>query len=380
MFLADSRMDDFLKLNRRAFRSIHGLSIDPDTQRAIEPSDADGWLRAARRHRVAGLWADGLNLPELVPSVAPAWKTIAYGQALHTARLTAEAGRIFPALQCAVPDLRLVKGPALAAQAWPQPGLRTFDDLDFRCGKQHLGSLLKELSALGYRPEVSEANRLNHLWRFGWGITFRHADGFMVEFNHRMFPPHFPWPERLSRYVPELWKMQTLDGVPVPCPAPALHLLLACVHAVWHAWERLDWMVDIAGLLVRHPGIFAEAQHLVSRGSLAQKALSCCCCAADRLFGPLPGVPQHEAPDEELAEQAIASLMRTDPDVPATVRRQLHYRLMRPQESILYTIRRLATPGDPDFKQWSLTGTLRPLYWVLRPLRYIHDRKKKGSN
>lgn len=369
-------MDDFLKLSRRAFCSIHGLTVDQDTQRAIEPSGAAVWLKAARRHRVAGLWADGLNLPELTPSVAQAWKNIAYGQALHTARLTAEAGRIFSALQCAVPDLRLVKGPALAAQAWPQPGLRTFDDLDFRCGREHLDSLLKELSALGYQSEVMEANRLNHLWWFGWGVTFRHSDGFMVEFNHRMFPPHFPWPERLSRYVPELWKMQALDGVSVPCPAPALHLLLACVHAVWHGWERLDWMVDIAGLLIRHPDLFTEAQHLVPCDSMARKALSCCCCAADHLFGPLPGVPKPKALDEELAQQAVALLMRTDPAIPAAERRRLHYRLMGPQEFIRYTVRRLATPGDPDFKRWSLTGTLRPLYWVLRPLRYIHERKK----
>ena len=375
MFPADSRMDDFLKLSRSAFRSIHGLAVDPDDRRAIGPSGADVWLKAARRHRVAGLWADGLNLPELAPSVAQAWKTIAYGQALHTARLTAEAGRIFSALQCAAPDLRLVKGPALAAQAWPQPGLRTFDDLDFRCGKQHLNTLLKELSTLGYRPEVSETNRRNHLWWFGWGITFRHSDGFMVEFNHRMFPPHFPWPERLSRYAPERWEMLELDGVSMPCPAPALHLLLACVHAVWHGWERLDWLVDIAGLLVRHPNLLAEAQNLVPRDSLAQKALGCCCCAADQLFGSLPGVPQFGVLDEELAEQAMVLLTRTAPAVPAAVRRRLHYRLMSPKESIPYTVRRLATPGDPDFKKLSLTETLRPFYWVLRPLRYMLDRK-----
>jgi hypothetical protein len=357
-------MDDFLLLSRCAFRSIHGLAADSATRRTIEPSDAEDWLKAARRHRVACLWTAGLNLPE--------WKTIAYGQTLHTARLTAEAGRIFSSLQGTVPDLRLVKGPALAAQAWPQPGLRTFDDLDFRCGRPHLDALLSGLRGLGYRPEVTDARRLNHLWRFGWGITFRHPDGFMAEFNHRMFPPQFPWPERLSRSAPGLWNPEVLDGVPVLCPAPSLHLVLACVHAVWHGWERLDWMADIAGLLVRHPDLFAEAQLLVPRNSLARKALGCCCCAADRLFGPLPGVPQPGALDAELAAQAVEQLMRADSDA---VRRRLHYRLMSPQESIRYTVRRLATPGDPDFKKWPLTGTLRPLYWILRPLRYLCERK-----
>ncbi len=357
--------DEFLVLSRTAFRRLYGLEVEPVAP--VDPAAVNRWFAMARRNRVAGLWADTLPLSEWKSSVASEWHRQACGQMLHSARLTAEAERIVKALEKSVEGLRLVKGPALAAQAWPRPGLRSFDDLDFRCAKDSLDTVTAGLLALGYQIKEENVRHQQNLWHFGWGVSFRHSNGFLVEFNHRMFPPHYPWPDRLTCHTPDLWCSIMLDTRTVDCPVPALHLLLSSVHAIWHGWERLGWLVDIAGLLVRQPGLFAEAERLAARNIFLCRALRCACNVTQQIFGPLPGLPGFKA--DPLVDQALELLMRSGPDIPLSIQRQIHHRLMPLRQSILYTIRRLATPGDTDFKQGSLSGRLRGLYWALRPAR-----------
>lgn len=341
-------MDAFLQQSRSVFRNLYGL----------EPSACsdDVSFQMARRNRVLGLWADA--------PVSEPWKRAVYGQALHTARLTEEAARVVDALNDSVEGLRLVKGPALAEQAWPREGLRSFDDLDFRCEKNALPALVAGLSALGYQVKALDDTHRDNLWHFGWGLEFRNRDGLMVEVNHRMFPSHFPWPERLTHLNSGLWENRA--------PVPSLHLLLACAHAAWHGWERLGWIVDIAGLLVRHSDVLGDAEALVPAGSFLRNALHCGCAIASEIFGPLPGV--ESAGESPLTVQAMALLVREQPDVSSQVQREIHHQLMSPRERAAYTIRRLATPGDPDFTRWPLPVSLRGLYWPLRPLRRLTQR------
>lgn len=360
--------DDFLILSRAAFRRQHGLEVDAEVP--VEPTAVAEWFAAARRNRVAGLFAD---FPSLSGTDSE-WYRQACGQALHSARLTREAERIYSALKPALPSLRLIKGPVLSAQAWPRPGLRSFDDIDFRCAKKDLPSLCAGLDALGYQAETSVRFRLENLWHFGWGISFRNADGVLAEFNHLMFPPHYPWPSRLTTQAGEGWSSQMLDQIAVDCPSPSLHLLLSCVHAVWHGWERLGWLADIAGLLVQHADCFAEAERLTQDNSFIRRSLHCACRVADRVFGPLPGADAFDADDPELVEQALEIVTRKTPNVPQKTQREIHHRLMSSRERAVYTARRLATPGDPDFTSWPLSAQLNSLYWAIRPVRYLHGR------
>jgi len=359
-------MNELLKQSRAVFRSLHGL----DTGSGGRASVTSIRFAAARHHRVAGLWADCVD----ASSLGEEWGRYICGQMVYSARLTAEAGRVAEMLNGAVEDLRLVKGPALSEQAWPRPGLRSFDDLDFRCGKNSLDALIAGLRTLGYHSETVDNLHRENLWHFGWGIGFHHPDGWMVEFNHRMFPPHFPWPERLTRRTPNLWALLDIDQCTIECPVPALHLLLSCVHAVWHGWERLGWIVDIAGLLVLYPGLLQEAGQICGRNRFLRRALSAACGVANRIFGPLPGLSKSAGDSDPLIDQAIALLTSSTPEVSFSLQRQIHHRLMSRRDIVLYTARRLTTPGDSDFKQWSLPPTLRTLYWPLRPVGYLSRR------
>lgn len=113
---------DFISTARAAFRRLHGLAPDaPPATFSDAPRAFNAW---ARKHRLTGLLA--INTPDAGETL----RTAAYGQAQHSARFAGEAERLYAWLAPRLPALALVKGPALAAQAWPQPGLRSFDDLD----------------------------------------------------------------------------------------------------------------------------------------------------------------------------------------------------------------------------------------------------------
>ena len=356
-------MDLFLAWSRQAFRSLHGLPRDGKT--ISVPTEAQDELFAwARRHRVLGLLRAGL------PGAGTALESAAYGQARHSAHWATEAERLFSLLSPALPALALLKGPALAVQAWPDPGLRSFDDLDFLCARRDFRRLREGLRAAGYAPDIAEPRRLAHLWHYGWGIAFRHPAGFRVEANHRFFPPHYPWPCRpdLRREPPFI--DQKLDGAAVRAPAPELHLLLCCLHAIWHGWARLAWLADIAGLLARHPGIFPQAQALSRRCPFARRALIAGCGVAEAIFGPGPASapPLPRAP-EAVVGQALAFLAGSARNLRGRELREFHEQFMTTAEKAAYRIRRVGIPGDGDFLWIPLPAALRGLYWILRPVR-----------
>ena len=354
-------MDAFLIWSRQAFRSLHNL---PQDGAAIPvPAEATAQLFAwARRHRMLGLLqAGGFGTDST-------WQSAAYGQAQHSARSTREAERLFARLAPALPALALVKGPVLAAQAWPDPGLRSFDDLDFLCGRRDFPRLADSMRAAGYVPEIADPRRHELLWHYGWGIAFLHPDGHRVEVNHRFFPPHYPWPCRLDARQEKPFIAQKLDETPVRAPAPELHLLLGCLHAVWHGWARLAWIADIAGLLVRHPGIHARAAELAGRCPFARQSLAAGCGVAAAIFGsdlnadrlPVSGA---------VAAEAAALLSGSARSLRGRELRAFHEQFMSGPETAVYRLRRIAIPGDGDFQWIRLPPALRGLYWLLRPVR-----------
>ena len=354
-------MDAHLATGRQAFRGLFpslGAPPPPSAQGAA-PDDLAAW---ARRHRVAGLLQAGL------PETGAEIRALAFGQAQRAARATLEAERIFARLSSRIPSLALVKGPALAAQAWPQPGLRSFDDLDFICARNGYPELAAGLEELGYAPAEADSRRMENLWHFGWGAAFRRPDGFLVEANHRFFPPHYPWPRGLDAARAEGFAPLELDGGAVRAPTPAVHLLLACAHAVWHGWARLAWIVDIAGLLARHPGIRPQAEALAADGAFARRTLAAGCGVAEAIFGPGLAGALPPVPEEEIAA-ARALLEGTAPGPDGRVLRRFHERFMAPREILAYRLRRIFIPGDGDFRRTALPGSLRGLYWLIRPAR-----------
>ena len=346
---------------RQAFRALHGLPDAADTADAApEPAARERLFPWARRHRLLGLLQAGL------PDPGAALRTAAYGQARHAARHAHEAVRLFARLAPRLRTLALVKGPALAAQAWPEPGLRSFDDLDFVCADRDYPAFAAGMEEAGYAPEIADPWRRAHLWHYGWGVAFRHPEGFTVEVKRRFFPPQYPWPRPGNRRWQDSFATLELEGGEIRAPTPALHLLLGCLHAVWHGWERIAWLVDVAGLLARHPGIVPEARALAKKCPFAENALAAGGAVADAIFGP--GLGPDAAPPDVVAE-AVARLRGNARAMDGGELRRFHETFMARPEILFYRLRRILTPGDGDFRWFALPPALRGLYWLVRPVR-----------
>ncbi len=362
-------MDAFLGLARRAFRQLYGLP-EEDVP-SLRPHEMATIFPQARAHRILGLLEAGLAISSSDPDgLGSNWKTAVFGQARHTALYTDEAERLYSAGAGEIPSLTLIKGPALARQAWPDPSLRSFDDLDFRCRADELGSVRSWMHRTGYQPEHADERVQTLLWRYGWGISFRHRDGITTEINHRLFPPQLPWPLLLEPVGGTISHRMVLDhGSPVQTISGAGHLLLSCAHAAWHGWERLGWCVDFAGLLARHPGIFAEALELASDHGFARRSLLAGCTLVAHLFGKELCPDELSSGHKDLLNEAITLLTRSDRGITMAEQRSVHRRLLGSIQRWTYEWRRLSTPGLRDFESVRLDARMAGIYWLIRPFR-----------
>jgi hypothetical protein len=341
---------------RLAFQHLHGKRTPESAQPSID-------LAHARRERLVGL------LFQARPD--PAWEAAAWGQARYTARCTALAEDLFHRLHKEIPDIALIKGPALARQAWPDPGLRSFDDLDFRCPRARYTDLCDVLLDAGCTPLLEDAWRQSHYWHYGWGIAFQHPDGVIVEINHRFFPPQMPWPRAWTLHEHALFQQTPLDSCSVRTPTPAFHLLLSCLHLFWHGGERIGWLADIAGLLALHPDAFQEANAWTTHSAMTRAALHTGVQLAETVFGPDIAAPHAPRANPKAAGELLHQLQTTHP-LPAPAVRRLHRQLMPLPMQLAYDLRRLTVPGDGDFRHYHLPPRRRAAYWPLRIWRLAH--------
>lgn len=289
------------------------------------------------------------------------------GQLHNQASLTEEATRIAQVIGPEVIFLGLVKGPGLAEQAWPNPALRLFDDLDFRCSRNDGALLTPHMRALNYKPEVLNPRRRQLLWHYGWGMSFRNDRGHHVEFNHRFFPPFFPCPLTLEASIPRYWEPWPSEDSSLRIPTPGLHLLYGSLHGAWHAWERLAWWIDMAGLVRRHPEAESQAHSLADSSDFARNSLKQG-LQCGRTFNP------HEQIEPSRCSGQGHELLRrlhkhTPTGSPARSLLRFHLHNMSRSEQLRYLMLRLFMPGDGDFKCLSLPSRLRGFYWILRPIR-----------
>lgn len=360
-------MDVFYHVTRIAFRKAHDLS-------AVESSDLgatsySGLFAFARRHRLLNIIWHGLSdklVQTLDKETLEAWRRSVYSRSRHGALMRDEATRVFDAVANDLPQLTLIKGPAMEAQAWPGVGMRDYDDLDFRCGYVAADHLLHVMKGAGYEPDGISADHLAHRWTFGWGASFRQRDGFMLEINHRFFPPQYPASQIMSRMEKALQPPGatsfTVSDVPRPTLSPALHLLLANMHGVWHGWERLAWLVDTAGLLCRHPGLYEEAHRLADGSRFAEACLNQGVQLAEQFLGPgLFTAPANSWPVQ--VSPTIGTILSAQELL------QNQRSLMGPDERFNSKFRQTFTPGDGDFRSLRLPASLRHAYWFWRPVR-----------
>jgi hypothetical protein len=185
--------------------------------------------------RSAGVEADRNTLTVL--------RTAAVREELRAATLDRIAADALTALREAGTEVLVARGAALAAGAYPGPGLRHCHDLDLLVDPRLRDRAAGAVVAAGV---VSAERRDSHT------TVLTHQTGVELRLHSRLFP--IPWYDDelagvLRRGVPV-----TVGGVAARMPGPADMLLHVCVHAVCCArpWQ-LSWAPDAWFTLRRWP-------------------------------------------------------------------------------------------------------------------------------
>ena len=255
------------------------------------------WARLlvlAEEHGVEGLLAASLRElegalvpPEIKQKIADRKRA----QTFFTLRLNAELFRLLEQFRSNGIDAVVVKGPVLAVQAYGDPAMRRYGDLDLLVRQRDIRRATELMSAAGFAPAVPlsaiDAGKIPGQY------LFSKPDSKLIielhnDFTLRYFPRRLPLEEFFARQV-----RVRVDGQEVPALPVEDELVLICIHGAKHFWERLMWIADVAALVSRQTGMdwqrVADSASAVNAERMLHTGLR---LASDLLRMQLPGKVQ----------------------------------------------------------------------------------------
>ena len=339
-------------------------------------------LRIALRHRLVPLlyWQLNAICPEAVPRLfLDRLRDLYQANARRNVSLTIHLLKILDIFGVHGVPVISYKGPTLAAANYGNLALRQFDDLDLLVHNVDVPRAKELLISLGYQPypPLTDAQEAVLLRAYCERLFIRNSDRVFIDLHWATTPTYLSF----SRDAERLWtrlERFSLGDVTIPTVSPEDLLLILCAHGAKHAWERLCWIGDIAGLICRAkpldwPWILDQARVLGS-GRMLFLGLA---LASDVIEVPLPEtILSRVQADPVVKALAIQVRQRLflDPSCPIGIlKRTIFY--LRAMEGLTERARyclaqmMISTPGD-----WALLplpGPLFPLYAVLRPIRLL---------
>jgi len=352
-----------------------------------EGIDWEYLLRTARRHGVAPLlyWHLDATCSDAVPKNAfDHLRDHFRANGLRNLFLTGELVRLLNAFEAREISAIPYKGPALAASVYGNLALREFNDLDILVRRHDVPKAKEVLASMGYQARY----RLTRTQETGFLRSqrehpFRREDGKCVVELHWEIAEKYFFPIDTERLWERLSRI-SLAGNSVLNLSPEDMLLILCTHGAKHAWERLEWICDVAELIRAHRENIGWEQLLAQARGLSNERtlLLGLFLASDLLGAVLPKkVSQRVRADptvKGLAERTYEQLFR-ETDRPAglleghegaPVFHSLHLEVReRLRDKLRYWSRRAAALRGEDWELVTLPKFLFPFYYVLRAIR-----------
>ena len=210
----------------------------------------------AERHGVAALLHQHLRALEqasdfVFPAPASEQLLIEHRRlAFRNLHLTGELAELLVALRNRGVNAMPVKGPLLATELYGDVSLRQFADLDVLVASTDFPIARQAVVDLGYvRQDLRTPAQQRSLSRTSHEESFVRGD-VIVELQWRIADAFYGVELRIE----ELWshrRAARLVDDSFPTPGPEDLLLVLCVHASTHAWDRLIWIVDVAEVVRR---------------------------------------------------------------------------------------------------------------------------------
>jgi len=232
-------------------------------------------LPLAEKHGVLGLLAKRLQSCDATSVTEGVRRKLCEKQRallLFTLSTTAELFRLLESFAAAGLDALVVKGPALSARAYGDPGVRQYQDVDLVVRQRDISRITELMTSEGYEPKVPlnaiAAGKIPGEYLFRWPGTYRRVE-LHTEQTLRYFPRPLPVEEFFERRT-----FVSFDAHAAPALSAEDELLLNCVHSAKHFWERLLWVADVAALVSREKNFDWDRAFSTAREAGAERMLS----------------------------------------------------------------------------------------------------------
>ncbi|HEV1995947.1 MAG TPA: nucleotidyltransferase family protein [Candidatus Acidoferrum sp.] len=305
-------------------------------------------------------------------------------QAFFTLRLTAELFRILDRFTSEGIGALVVKGPVLAMQAYGDPAMRSYGDLDLLVRQRDIRRATELMSAAGFAAAVPlsaiDAGKIPGQYLFS-----KPDLKLIVELHNdltlRYFPRRLPLEEFFARQI-----RVRIDAREALALSVEDELVLICIHGAKHFWERLMWIADVAALVSRQTGIDWERVADSARAVGAERMLRTgLLLAGDLLKAQLPEraqvMVQADVVAARLAEQICTWLPAAGYSPPGLFERAAFRLRMRGNliAAPAYLLRLSFSPTEEDWKEGGEGSPHKFLDMVRRPFRlarkYGRDNK-----
>jgi Uncharacterised nucleotidyltransferase len=304
-------------------------------------------------------------------------------QLVSTLSITAELFRLMEVLDVEDLETALVKGPALSMQAFGDPGLRQFGDLDLLVRHRDIRRATERMISAGYEAEVPftaiDAGKIP-----GQYVFRRPNTKLLIELHTertlRYFPRPLPIEEMFKRRIRVL-----MDGHPIPALAVEDELVLICIHGAKHFWERLMWIADVAALVTRQKGLSWAQAIARARAVDAERILNVgLLLAVDCLSARLPEEATRAIRSDSGAGNLVAQIRHWLPFAgyapPGLLQRAMFRTRMRGGwlPGAAYLLRLSFSPTEEDWVQCEGVPRSRLMDALRRPWRLLRKYGRDG--
>ena len=356
--------------------------------------DWDAVVDGALRHALVPLvhlHLGALQTPALPADAAVRLRALAQRMAALNSYLVGELRDLLTEFSARGIPAIPYKGPALALEAYGRASLRQFCDLDIIVPARDLRAAAEVVRARGYTPyrDLGEA-QLAVMLRTQCNVPFtRDRDRSVVELHWDVSAPDFARP--LAR--DEFWarsRETEFFGAPSRSLTTEDLLLALCVHGSKHRWEQLNWVCDVAQLLIRKTDLRTdELLERAGRGGSRRMLLLGLRLAHELLGAPLlPALGDAVEADAASARlaAAVAENIFARGAGSSGVGGYFSFQWAareRAADKLRYC-RYAIHPTDEDLSGVALPRPLAFAYYALRPLRFLRTggpaSLRRGAN
>jgi Uncharacterised nucleotidyltransferase len=279
-----------------------------------------------------------------------------------------------------------LKGPVLAQTLYGNVALRQFSDVDLLLRPRDVKRAKLALKELGFSPNIELTTREEaaHI-ASGYEYVFDGA-GYksLIEVQWRILPPFYAVDFDTNGFFDRAGKID-ICARQVHAISPNDLVLILCVHAAKHLWQKISWIRDIADLadslsidwntVIESAGNLGIHRLVGITFFLAQELLS------SPMPSPVQRLWEQDQPGRALGTEILDGILQCQEINTVSPR---YFRLMlrlreRPFDRVRFLWRLGVTPTISEWRSIRLPAPLFPAYCLVRAARLLSRAFQKLS-